>query len=543
MKQIILSLLVCVLFASCKFRERADMIFHHAKIYTVDDSFHIAEAMVIRDGKIVETGTNEDILRRFESDSIIDVKGKIIYPGLIDAHCHFTGYATDLWKCNLWGTTSFDEIIGKVKNYAESAPALWIYGRGWDQNDWTDKSYPDKKILDSIFPDRPVFLKRIDGHAALVNQKALNMAGINPSTTIEGGVVEIKNGQLTGILIDKAMDRVDNIIPHISDSLAAKYYLQAQELCFSNGLTSVHDCGVSEHTIELVDQEQKAGRLLMNIYALLSDSTAYYNKWITKGPYITDKLQVGGFKVYADGALGSRGACLTHDYTDQPGWKGVLLEQENHFRELAKRLIQSKMQMCTHAIGDSANRVILKIYAEMLQQKNDRRWRIEHAQVVDVSDFHFFRDYNIIPSVQPTHATSDMYWAGDRLGNDRIKYAYAYQTLLKTNGWLPLGTDFPVEDISPLKTFFAAVIREDDKGFPAGGFQIENALTRVQALKGITIWAAKAGFQEKKRGSLEKGKVADFVIADTDLMTCMPQQILMMKIIKTYISGRLVFKN
>ncbi len=543
MKKYLPILSVCVFFISCKFRERADFIFHHAKIYTVDDSFHMAEAMVIRDGKIVEIGTNDDILRRFESDSIINVGGKFIFPGLIDAHCHFTGFATDMWKCNLWGTQSFEEIIDKVKTYGETAPMNWIYGRGWDQNDWPVKSYPNKNILDSLFPDRPVFLKRVDGHAALVNQKALDLAGINAGTIVKGGVVELKAGKPTGILIDNAMDIVDNIIPHISDSLAAVYYQKTQLLCFEKGLTSVHDCGVSESTVALVDKEQKAGRLLMNIFALLSDSSSYYEKWINKGPYITDKLHVGGFKVYADGALGSRGACLIHDYADQPGWKGFILEEQSHFRKLAMLLKNSKMQMCTHAIGDSTNREILRLYAEVLQQKNDLRWRIEHAQVVDPSDIHFFHDYNIIPSVQPTHATSDMYWAGDRLGKDRVKNAYAYQTLLKTNGWMPLGTDFPVEDISPFKTFFAAVVRQDDKGFPAGGYQTENALTRQQALKGITIWAAKAAFEEKKRGSLEKGKQADFIITDMDLMACSPIEILKTTVLKTYIKGVLVYKK
>ncbi len=543
MKYCPLYLLISVILISCKFRERADMIVHHAKIYTVDDSFHIAEAMVIRDGKIVETGTNDEILRRYGSDSIIDVKGKYIYPGLIDAHCHFTGFATDMWKCNLWGTNSFEEIIEKVKSYSTTAPMFWIYGRGWDQNDWVEKSFPNKKILDSLFPDRPVFLKRVDGHAALVNQKALDLAGINTSTTIAAGVIEIKNGHLTGILIDNAMDIVDNIIPKISDSLAAAYYLKAQKICFEKGLTSVHDCGVSEHTIELVEKEQKAGRLFMNIYALLSDSAAYYDRWIRKGPYETERLHVGGFKIYADGALGSRGACLKHDYSDQPGWKGFLLEDSLHFMKIATRLIDSKLQMCTHAIGDSANKQILNIYAAVLQHKNDRRWRIEHAQVVDPADIHFFLEYNIIPSVQPTHATSDMYWAADRLGSNRIKSAYSYQKLLQTNKWMPLGTDFPVEDISPFKTFFAAVVRQDDKGFPTGGFEMENALSRKEALRGMTIWAAKAAFEEKKRGSIEKGKWADFIISDTDLMFCPITDILESTVLKTYLSGILVYKR
>jgi len=438
-------------------------------------------------------------------------------------------------------TTSFEEIVNKVKSYAETAPLEWIYGRGWDQNDWTTKDFPNKAVLDSLFPTRPVFLKRVDGHAALVNQAALNLAGITTATVIAGGEVEVKNGKLTGIVIDNAMKLVDSKVPEISDSLANEYYLAAQNLCFAAGLTGVHDCGVSEHTITLLQKSYASQMLKMKIFALLSDTESYYDTWISKEPLKTDRLHVGGFKVYADGALGSRGACMLKPYSDKAGWSGFLLNDTAHFRNLAKRLAGTSLQMCTHAIGDSANREILKIYAEVLKGKNDRRWRIEHAQVVDQNDFAYFSDYNIIPSVQPTHATSDMYWAGDRIGATRIENAYAYKKLLATNGWMPLGTDFPVEDISPLKTFFAAVVRQDDKGFPAGGFQPAQALDRQAALRGMTIWAAKAAFEEKEKGSLETGKAADFIIVDTDLMKCSTTDILKTKVLQTFINGALVF--
>ena len=539
------SLTIAVLFimGSCKFRQRVSLLVHHAKIYTVDSSFSVAEAMAIRDGKIIAIGSNDDILKQYEADEEINAAGKTIFPGLIDAHCHFTGFATDMWKCDLTGTESFSEIIEKVQSYAKTAPMEWIYGRGWDQNDWAVKEYPNKQILDSLFPSRPVFLKRIDGHAALVNQKALDLAGITASTTLKGGEVEVKDGKLTGILIDNAMDIVDNIIPLLTDSLAQQYFMQAQQLCFAVGLTSVHDCGISEHTVNLVDEAQKAGRLKMKIFALLSDSTHYYDRWIAKGPYITERLHVGGFKLYADGALGSRGACLTEDYSDKPGWKGFLLSDITRYREIVQKMAASQLQLCTHAIGDSGNRQILNLYTAALKGKNDRRWRIEHAQVVNENDFHFFSDYTIIPSVQPTHATSDMYWAGDRLGSNRIKNAYAYQQLLQTNHWMPLGTDFPVEDISPIKTFYAAVVRKDAKGFPAEGFQMENALTREQAIRGMTIWAAKAGFEEKQKGSLEVGKAADFIMVDKDLMKCDAGEILGTLVLRTYINGEGVYKK
>lgn len=530
-----------VFFPSCKFRQKAELVIHHAMIYTADGNFSTAEAMAINNGKIMAIGKEDEILQHYESDNMVDAEGKSIFPGFIDAHCHFTGFATDMWKCQLSGTRSFDDVLGRIKTYASNAPMEWIYGRGWDQNDWPVQEFPTKGRLDSLFPDRPVFLKRIDGHAALVNQKALDIAGINASTIIKGGSIEIKNGSLTGILVDNAMDLVDAKIPQVSDSLATNYLTDAQRMCFAVGLTGVHDCGVGEHIIELVDAAQKSGRLKMKIFALLSDSAQYYDRWIKKGPYKTPRLNVGGFKLYADGTLGSRGACLLSDYNDKVGWKGFLLSDSSHYADLAQKLYNSKFQMCTHAIGDSGNRLMLKIYAAVLKGKNDRRWRIEHAQVVSENDFHYFQDYSVIPSVQPTHATSDMYWAVTRLGKQRMKGAYAYQQLLQTNGWMPLGTDFPVEDISPLKTFFSAYARQDSTGFPYGGFQPENALSRKEAIWGMTLWAARAAFEEKEKGSLEEGKAADFIVLDTDLMKCPPGQVLKTHVLATYINGEKVF--
>ena len=526
--------------ASCKFREKVPLLVHHATIYTIDDKFSSAEAMAISDGKILEIGSNDDMLKKYEGEQMLDAGGKAIFPGFIDAHCHFTGYATDKWKCDLVGTESWEAVVTKMQDYSKTAPMEWIYGRGWDQNDWNVKEYPSNKILDSLFPGRPVYLKRVDGHAAIANSVALKLAGINSQTSIAGGSIVLQDGEPTGLLIDNAMQLVESKIPSISDSLAQRYFLEMQAECFAEGLTGVHDCGVSEHTIELIEAAHKKGNLKMKIFALLSDDSSYYDRWVKKGRYSTERLTVGGFKLYADGALGSRGACLMQDYSDKKGWKGFLLSDTSYFIDKAQKLAASNLQMCTHAIGDSGNRQLLKIYANALKGKNDRRWRIEHAQIVNENDFSFFGDYNIIPSVQPTHATSDMYWAGDRIGAERMKGAYAYKRLLETNGWMPLGTDFPVEYISPFKTFYAAVYRKDAKNFPAGGFQIDNALSREQTLRGMTIWAAKAAFEEKKKGSLEKGKAADFIMLDNDLVTCNEQDILKTKVLYTYINGEKV---
>lgn len=537
----ILIVAILISFSCSQEKENVDLILHNALIYSVDSAFTHYEAMAIKNGKIVELNTSDVILKKYRSENITNANGKAVFPGFIDAHCHFTGYATDMWKCNLTGTKSFNEVVEKIKTYSKTAPMLWIYGRGWDQNDWEAKEFPDKTRLDSLFPERPVFLKRIDGHAALVNQKALDLCGVNANTKIEGGSVELKNGKVTGLLIDNAMDLVDLKIPTIKDSLAKVYYQKAQEYCFAVGLTEVHDCGVTEHTVDLIDEEQKAGHLKMKLFALLSDDSTYYARWIKKGIYKTDRLTVGGFKVYADGALGSRGACLLHHYQDKHQWTGFLLTSSARMKRIAKELITTKFQMCTHAIGDSANRQILNIYASVLKTKNNRRWRVEHAQVVNQNDFNFFKDYSIIPSVQPTHATSDMYWAQDRLGAERIQTAYAYKDLLTSAGTLALGTDFPVEDISPFKTFYAAVARQDSKGFPKAGFQTKNALSREETLKGMTIWAAYAAFEEKQKGSLEKGKTADFIILDTDIMRCNIQAVLDTKVLATFINGEKVY--
>ena len=518
----------------------ADLIITNAKIYTVNTKFDIAESMAISNGKILAVGKNKDILKKYQSQNIQNLQGKSIFPGFIDAHCHFTGYATDKWKCELWGTKSWEEIIQKLTDYSKNAPMEWLYGRSWDQNDWPVKEFPNKAKLDELFPNRPVYLKRVDGHAAIANQKALDIAGITTNTKINGGEIEVKNGKLTGILVDNAMLLVEKYIPEISDEMAIQYFEDLQKTCFSYGLTSLHDCGISAHTFSLLEKAQDQNVLKMKIFALLEDNPTTYDEWIKKGRFTKGNITFGGYKVYSDGALGSRGACLIHDYSDKKDWKGFLLSDQKHFENLAKKLKDSDLQMCTHAIGDSANRTILNIYGDVLGIKNDRRWRIEHAQIVDKNDFDLFGKYSIIPSVQPTHATSDMYWAEERLGKERLKYAYAYEDLLKQNDWLPLGTDFPVEEINPIKTFFAAVARKDAKNFPDSGFQKENALTREQALRGMTIWAAKAAFQEKELGSLEEGKSADFVVLNQDLMSIDENKILETKVLETYSSGKKV---
>lgn len=534
-------LVVVLLLSSC-INQRVDLIVHHAQIYTVNKEFSMAEAMAIQDGKIVAIGTNDDILKEYTSDSLVNANNQIIYPGFIDAHAHFLGYGQSLFAVDLMFVESWEEVIRRVQDFATKHPnSNWIIGRGWDQNRFPGKSFPTNKELNLLFPDRPVLLERVDGHASIANEKALNLAGIQADQTILGGSFVKDNGKLTGLLIDNAVGVVASKIPAPTQENFKEWLTAAQKNCFATGLTTITDCGLSPSDIDQVDALQKSNDLKMRLYVMLSDQPASYaSKYFTAGGYVTDKLMVKGVKVYGDGALGSRGACLLHAYDDQKNWTGFLLSSPAHFDSVAAKLINTDFQMCTHAIGDSANRMILKIYAKYLKGKNDKRWRIEHAQILNAADFHFFGDNNIIPSVQPTHATSDMYWAGNRVGAERLKGGYAYQQLLKENGWLPLGTDFPVEEINPFKTFLAAVTRKDAKGFPTNGFQMENALTREQTIRGMTIWAAKSNRMEQQVGSLEVGKKADFILLNKDLMTVASDSILNIKVLKTYLNGERV---
>lgn len=540
MKPIFYILLV-VFFSACNNAQKVNAIVQNGVIYTVDSSFTTVQAMAIKDGIIVATGTNEEINKLYKADSIIDAKGATIYPGFIDAHAHFMGYARSLFIANLFGTKTWEETVDRIKAFAAAHPNLsWIQGRGWDQNNWPGKQFPTNELLNLAFPDIPVVITRVDGHASIANDKAMELAGIKAGQTITGGDILVKNGKATGVLIDNADNAIYDIIPPPTKAAYEQWFNAAQKNCFEQGLTTITDCGLNKSDIELIDALQKEDKLHMRLHVLISDNNDNIRYYLQKGIYKTDKLLVNGVKVYADGALGSRGACLLKHYSDQPGWGGFLLRNPSHYDSLAQVLINSPFQMCTHAIGDSANRTILTIYNKYLKGKNDRRWRIEHAQIVAPEDFNLFGAASIVPSVQPTHGTSDMYWAESRLGKERMKGAYAFKQLLDQNGWIPLGTDFPVEDISPFKTFLAAVVRKDAKGFPADGFQIENALTREQTLRGMTIWAAKAGFMEKEVGSLEKGKKADFIILDKDLMKIAATEILNTKVTATFIGGKRV---
>lgn len=535
--------LFAVLFASCTNKEKADLVVYNAHIYTVNETFDIAEAVAVKDGKILAVGTSAEIKEKYNAETAIDALGKPIYPGFIDAHAHFFGYAESLRNADLTATKSWEEALTRLQDFAKTQPDGWLVGRGWDQNDWLGQQFPTKQRLDELFPDRPVLLTRIDGHAAIANEKALSIAGVTKSYDLTGGEIVTENGKITGLLIDNAINLVSDKIPDLTKAQQKEFLLKAQENCFAVGLTTIDDCGLNYSAVEDIKQLQEEGSLKMRLYVMLADAEKNYDYLIKSGAIKTDRLNVRSFKVFADGALGSRGACLLAPYSDMPDKRGFLLSDLTHFEKVAKKINGHNFQMCTHAIGDSANRAILKIYNKILPKNNDKRWRIEHAQVINKDDFSLFGSANVVPSVQPTHATSDMYWAQDRLGKERVKDAYAFKQLLDQNGWIPLGTDFPVEDINPMFTFYAATARKDAQDFPKNGYQMENALSPEQTLRGMTIWAAKSNFEEKEKGSLEVGKFADFVIMDNDFMKSTAKEILGNKVWKTFLNGEKVYES
>lgn len=527
---------------ACSKRQKADLIIVNAIIYSVDSTFSMANSMAILNGKVVALGSKQEIDSLYTSDRIVDAEGKFIYPGFFDPHCHFLNYGLTLSNASLSGAKTWNEVIERLVAHQKEFPSDWVQGRGWNQNEWDIKEFPTKDLLDKAFPDKPVFIIRIDGHAAIANSLALKMARIDENVKREGGELILKNGQLTGVLVDNAIDLVRSIIPEVSNSTKTLALQKAQSNCFAVGLTSVSDAGLDLNDVLLIDSLQKMGEVKMRVYAMLNPNQQNFDHFLAKGVYSTDYLTVRSIKLFADGALGSRGALLLKPYSDAPSTIGLQVEPTDKLSKYCEIAYNAGYQVNTHCIGDAAVRLMLNLYSKNLKSTNDLRWRIEHSQVVDPSDISKYGAFSIVPSIQTTHATSDMTWADERLG-DRVKFAYAYQDLLTQNGWLPNGSDFPIESINPLYGFYAGVARKDLSGSPEGGFQIENALTREQMLKAMTIWAAKSNFEEDFKGSLEVGKWADFVILDTDLMNAPEADLPKSNVISTFVAGELVYQK
>ena len=534
-----LSILLIIFMASCQ--NKVDLLVHNASVYTMSDQLGKVSAFVVDKGKFLAVG-GEDLLEKYNAKRVLNLNQLPIYPGFIDSHCHFLEMGLSLQQINLKGTKSFEDVVERIKAATKDTKPNAIIGRGWDQNDWEVKRLPSKKQIDILFPNIPVALSRIDGHAMLVNQKALDLAGITAETKVEGGSIIIENGNLTGVLIDTPINLVQAILPEPTLRDKIKALNDAAQIGFENGLTTVSVAGMQKDDIMLIDSLQTAGLLNMRVYAMISNTKENMDYFLKTGPLKTNMLNVRSFKVYADGALGSRGAALKNPYSDLKSHKGVFITSKDSIEKLAYKLAATPFQMNTHAIGDDANKAVLDAYKKALVFSDDPRWRIEHAQIIDTFDIKLF-NRKIIPSIQPTHATSDMYWAEERLGENRLLGAYAYNDLLKRSGRIALGTDFPVEEVSPLNTFYAAIARKDSNQFPEEGFLFQNKLSRMDALKGMTIWGAYANFEESEKGSIEVGKFADFIIMDRDILNVSEKRILQTRVVATILNGNVVYSN
>ncbi|MDB5240373.1 MAG: amidohydrolase [Spirosoma sp.] len=538
---------VFVALSACSSKKKADLLISNARIYTADSSFSTADALVIKDGLFLAVGKAQTLTNEYNADSTADLAGQSVYPGFYDPHAHFLGLGQVLSQANLVGAESYDEVITRLKDFYQKNPNVsWLTGRGWDQNDWVGKAFPTKEKLDAAFPNVPVALTRVDGHALLVNSKAIRLAHVMATSKVAGGEVMLATtgplaAQPTGVLVDNAMQLVRRVLPRPDNAEKTRMLLAAQQTCVALGLTTVSDAGISPDEINLIDSLQKAGKLKIRNYAMVSLGEPNLDYFLKRGPFQTDRLTVRSFKLYADGALGSRGACLRQPYSDRPATGGFLLLSPAELERVTKLLYASNFQANTHCIGDSANHLMLDLYGKLLKKPNNRRWRIEHAQVVSRDDVWKFNRYSIIPSVQPAHATSDMYWATERLGKVRVKGAYAFKDLMKQNNLIAFGSDFPVEAPNPLFGFHAAVARQDAKNFPAGGYQMENAVDRKSALLAMTRWAAYANFEDHLRGSVAPGKQADFVVLDRDIMTVPNAQLRQTKVRQTWIGGERVY--
>lgn len=537
MKHAFLFIILSVLLSSCFKGQEVDIIIHNGRVHTmVDGEDRVVEAIAIKDGKIIEVGPERQILNKYSAKEYVDAEQKDVYPGFTDAHAHILSYARQKLSVDLVGCKSYDEMLERIEVYQNKYHRKFIIGRGWDQSLW-DGEMPTNDKLNELYPDIPVCLFRIDGHALLANDLLIKKSDVfnkfyaDPEL-FNGGHCEYhpmvfqyseqlskeeqikaeKANQPTGVFVDNAMNPILDILPDFTEQELIKSILEVQHELLAYGVTGVHEAGMQLSEVKLFDKMIAQNKLHLNIYGMLlpTDENIQFAK--EKGHYKNKNLYIRSFKVYGDGALGSRGAFLKHTYSDRHEHSGYLVTSEKHIREIARLCEEIDYQMNTHAIGDSTNRLLLNIIGEIREVKPDHRWRIEHAQIVDTSDILLFAESGAFPSVQPTHATSDMRWAESRLGHDRMVGAYPYRRLLETYGMIALGTDFPVEGTDPFMTIHAAVNRKNKENEPVNGFQKEDAITLNDCLKGMTSWAAIASFQEQELGTIEAGKDATIII-------------------------------
>jgi predicted amidohydrolase YtcJ len=558
-----------------------DVLYVGARVYTVDKANTVVDGIATRGDRIVAVGSAADMVKELKPKRVVDLAGKTVVPGLIDAHVHLLSLGVARLTLDLVGTKSEDRVADLVRErVGASEPGQWIRGRGWDQNEWRSRQFPSHEILDRVAPNNPVYLMRVDGHAAWVNKKALEIAGITSKTPDPDGGRFLRDarGNPTGVLIDNAMEVVGKFLPPPSDKEMEEAIGRAVQECLSYGLTCVHEMGVEEEGIETYKRLIDAGNFPFRVYAALSAPGETWEKYVEpdssgsrQGPLIGyggSRLWVRAIKLYIDGALGSRGAALIEPYSDEPDNRGLTVMSEGDLRKAVDEALANGFQVCTRAIGDRGNNIVLNIYEAALQAHaaKDPRLRIEHAQVLAPNDIPRFHELGVIPSMQPTHCTSDMYWAEARLGPTRVRGAYAWRSLLNTGVIIPGGSDFPVESPNPLFGIYAAITRQDHQGKPRnaddvraffqlsaegitdtsafdGGWYASQKMTREEALRAFTAWAAYAGFQEDLLGSLERGKLADFVVLSKDIMTVPPLEILNTTVERTILGGSEVYRR
>ena len=565
---LVLSILLYVEFVPAP----ADAIVLNARIYTMDADNSTAEAMAVRAGRIVSVGSSARIQRRFRSSNLVDAGGKTVLPGLIDAHAHFVSLGIARLTVDLDGTSSEAEAAQRVRaRAAKSSPGQWIRGRGWDQNDWDVKQFPGRGTLDAVSPNNPVILSRIDGHAIWVNTKAMELAGIGRETTepFGGKILRNQSGNPSGVFVDNAKDLITKFVPPPTSEDLEEAVELAQQECLSYGLTSVHDMGVNDEQVALFKRMIDSQKLHLRLYAAIGGLGETWEEFKKSGPLIgygDNHLTIRALKMYVDGALGSRGAALVEEYSDDAGNRGLTVTSESEFQTAVDQALAAGFQVCTHAIGDRGNNIALNIYERALKQHPvaDARLRIEHAQVLLHEDIARFAALGVVPSMQPTHCTSDMYWAETRLGPKRILNAYAWRSLLNTGTKILGGSDFPVESANPLFGIYAAVTRQDRAGIPAraedikffqrsgrgvpdsseyvDGWFAAQDMTRNEAVRAFTTWAAWGSFEESLKGSLEKGKLADFIILSRDIFTIPANQIWSTRVEATFVGGAMVYR-
>lgn len=529
------------------------MLLVNGTVYTLNDKQPSAEAIAIEGDRIVGVGSTNDILSSFKAVQVVDLHGKAVYPGFIDSHAHLEGLGAALMYLDLSGTTSLEEIAQLVKKAAEQKKeGEWVRGRGWDQNKWRSPVFPTHQVLDAVSPDVPVILQRVDGHAIWVNRKVLELAHIDRTTEDpEGGkIIRDSNGNPTGVFVDNAVNTLAEVIPPPSAGERTEAVRRAVQECLRFGLTEVHDMGVDLDLIGIYSRLIDSSEFPFRVYAAVEGTGDTWNHYMQSGPDTAGhkgKLTVRALKMYADGALGSRGAALIQPYSDDPGNRGLTLTSNAELSQAAAQCLDKGFQLCVHAIGDRANNLVLNVYEDALSHHPDKapgaRFRVEHAQILDQPDIPRFHRLGVLPMMQPTHCTSDMPWAGERLGAQRLAGAYAWRSLLDQGSIVPGGSDFPVESPNPIWGFYAAITRQDHEGRPEGGWFPQQRMTRLEALKSFTIWGAYAGFQEQVKGSIEPGKWADLTVLSDDIMKIDAPRILQISVEMTIVAGSVAYRS